>query len=100
MVLIIIILSISQICVCGAVLYLHQTIVSMLKDMKTQDDINHVSFQSSQVLADRIDAVSLIAEDAIKKYDIAELQISNLNNKASLHSTAIRKLQNSCLEVK
>ena len=95
-----------QICLCGVIYNQSKQIDQMTEILGMQDSINKMHFESTQILKDRIDAVALISEDSVKKHDslktkidLAEVQILNLNNKTALQSTAIRKLQDRCLEV-
>lgn len=80
---------------------------SVLNTLKKKYEFDNVTFQATQVLKERIDAVCVVAESNAEKCDrltqkaeIAEIQILNLNNKAAQHNTAIQKLQDSCIEVK
>lgn len=82
----------------------HDLIIDMIDKMTEAHD---VAFQATQVLKERIDAVCVIAEsnaakcdDLKKKADVTEIQILNLTNKTALQSTAIQKLQDTCIEVK
>lgn len=80
---------------------------SVLNTLKKKYEFDNVTFQATQVLKERIDAVCIVAESNADKCDrltqkaeVAEIQILNLNNKAAQHSTAIQRLQDSCIEVK
>ena len=75
--------------------------------LREYQENKEISFQSIQVLKNRIDAVCIVAESnadkcdkLAKKSEIAEIQILNLNNKTAQHNTAIHRLQDSCIEVK
>jgi len=80
---------------------------SVLDTLKKKYEFDNVTFQATQVLKERIDAVCIVAESNAEKCDrltqkaeVAEIQILNLNNKAAQHNTAIQRLQDSCIEVK
>lgn len=80
---------------------------SVLNTLKKKYEFDNVTFQATQVLKDRIDAVCIVAESNAEKCDrltqkteVAEIQILNLTNKVAQHNTAIQKLQDSCIEVK
>lgn len=80
---------------------------SVLNTLKKKYEFDNVTFQATQVLKERIDAVCVVAESNAdkcdllsKKADVAEIQILNLTNKTALQSTAIQKLQDTCIEVK
>lgn len=80
---------------------------SVLNTLKKKYEFDNVTFQATQVLKERIDAVCIVAESNAEKCDrltqkaeVAEIQILNLNNKAAQHNTAIQRLQDSCIEVK
>lgn len=89
---------------------LNKALTHLLDAMEAQDRINHVNFEATQIIAQRLDLAEKAAADIegvqhqyneLKtKCDVQEIQILNLNNKTALQSTAIRKLQDSCLEVK
>lgn len=82
----------------------HDQIIERIDKMT---EAHNVAFQATQVLKERIDAVCVVAESnadkcdlLTKKADVAEIQIMNLTNKTALQSTAIQRLQDSCIEVK
>lgn len=76
----------------------------LLREYQEHKDI---TFQATQTLKERIDAVCIVAESNAEKCDkltkkgeISEIQILNLTNKVAQHNTAIQRLQDSCIEVK
>ena len=99
-----------QLAMSVALYNLTNALTHLLDAMEAQDKINRVNFEATQILAQRLDLVEKSAADIeglqhlyhelTSKCDVQEIQILNLNNKTALQSTAIRKLQDSCLEVK
>ena len=99
-----------QLALSVALYNLNNALAHLLDAMEAQDKINHVNFEATQIIAQRLDLAEKAAADIegvqhqyneLKtKCDVQEIQILNLNNKTALQNTAIRKLQDSCLEVK
>ena len=89
----IVFLLIANVCLSMAYISMDKTIEELLEILTKQHGINEVTYQTSQVLKDRIDAVALIAEDAVRKHGVTEQQIANLNNKTAVMSADLRKLK-------
>jgi len=103
-ILILLVIQIVMYVVLDRLSHTHDMIIGMIDKMT---EAHNVAFQATQVLKERIDAVCVVAESnadkcdlLTKKADVAEIQILNLTNKTALQSTAIQKLQDSCIEVK
>ena len=103
-ILILLVIQIVMYVVLDRLSHTHDMIIGMIDKMT---EAHNVSFQATQVLKERIDAVCVVAESnadkcalLTTKADVAEIQILNLTNKTALQSTAIQKLQDSCIEVK
>lgn len=103
-ILILLVIQIVMYVVLNRLSHTHDMIIGMIDKMT---EAHNVAFQATQVLKERIDAVCVVAESNAdkcdllsKKADVAEIQILNLTNKTALQSTAIQKLQDSCIEVK
>ena len=96
----IVFLLIANVFLSLAYINMGRTIDDLLEILTKQHGINEVTYQTSQVLKDRIDAVALLAEDAVKKHDATAQQIANLNNKTALINSDLRRIKSSCIEVK